>query len=188
VAFATSVVDFGWPQTAEGEDAVARIVAVLVARGARAVRAVERPSGRVYLPPAPADAGLEREARALPGAAIQPIRVVADLAGASSGAVPAFHYVVETDVLAAQERDFNAWYDEEHLAGLAGVPGTIRAVRYVRPGASPRYGACYDLAMREAYGSPAWLAVRATAWSSRVRPAFRNTTRTMYRVRSAAAP
>ena len=30
-------------------------------------------------------------------------------------------------------------------------------------------------------GSPEWLAVRATDWSSRVRPAFRNTRRTMFR-------
>lgn len=186
MAFAAAVVDFGWPPAPEEGARVERIVDGLAARGACAVRAIELPAGRLYLPPsAPGD--MERVARALPSAAFQPIRVVAELAGASSSAVAAFHYVVETDVLADREADFNAWYDEEHLAGLAAVPGTIRAIRYVRPGANPRYGACYDLAMREVCGSPAWLDVRATAWSSRVRPAFRNTTRTMYRVRVPAA-
>ena len=46
---------------------------------------------------------------------------------------------------------------------------------------TPRYHACCDLARADALGSPAWLAVRATAWSSRVRPAFLNTTRTLFR-------
>ena len=104
------------------------------------------------------------------------------LPGASAGADARFHYVVETDVLAEREADFNAWYEEEHLPGLASVPGTVSAMRFVRDGdGGPRYYACYDLATLETFGSPAWLAVRATAWSSRVRPAFRNTRRTMYR-------
>jgi hypothetical protein len=28
------------------------------------------------------------------------------------------------------EDDFNAWYDQEHLAALAGVPGTLAPRRY----------------------------------------------------------
>lgn len=58
---------------------------------------------------------------------------------------------------------------------MAGVPGTVRA------GRSPRHHACYGLRTQETLGSPPWLAVRATDWSSRVRPAFRNTKRTMFR-------
>jgi hypothetical protein len=54
--------------------------------------------------------------------------------------------------------DFNAWYDTEHLAGLAAVPGVARATRYrVAEGAGPRYHAGYDLAERSAFNSPAWL-------------------------------
>ncbi len=105
------------------------------------------------------------------------------LTGASAGADAGWRYVVETDVLAEHEVDFNAWYDTEHAPGLAAVPGTVCGARYVdrAAGASPRYLAAYDLTAAETLGSPAWLAVRGTDWSSRVRPTFRNTRRTMYR-------
>jgi hypothetical protein len=103
-----------------------------------------------------------------------------ELRGASAGETASHHYVVETDVLAEFEDDLNAWYAEEHLPGLAAVPGTVRAARYIDPTGSPRYYACYDLAGAETLGSPEWLAVRATRWSSRVRPAFRNTRRTVF--------
>ena len=102
------------------------------------------------------------------------------LDGASAGQRAPYHYVVETDVMPEHEADFNAWYDQEHLPGLAAVPGTIKAARYVNLGATPRYYACYDLESLQTLGSPPWLAVRETAWSARVRPTFRNTKRTMF--------
>ena len=102
------------------------------------------------------------------------------MAGASAGADAPYHYVVETDVLPEREADFDAWYGQEHLPGLAAVPGTVRAARYVRAEGSPRHHACYDLASLDTFGSPPWLAVRATDWSSRVRPSFRNTRRIMF--------
>ena len=110
------------------------------------------------------------------------LRCTVQRSGASAGADAPWHYVVETDVLTEQEDDFNAWYEQEHLPGLAAVPGSVAAARFVRvAGSGPRYVASYDLASLDTYGSAAWLAVRATPWSSRVRPAFRNTRRTMYR-------
>ena len=106
--------------------------------------------------------------------------------GASAGEVASHHYVVETDVLPEFEDELNAWYAQEHLPGLAAVPGTIRAARYIDATGSPRYYACYDLAGVHPLASAEWLAVRATPWSARVRPAFRNTRRTMFS-RAAAA-
>lgn len=106
---------------------------------------------------------------------------VQQIDGVSSGHPAPFHYVVETDVLPAREGEFNAWYTEEHMPGLAAVPGTVRAARYVDTTGSPRYYACYDLVSPDTLGSPPWLAVRATAWSSIVRPFFRNTRRQMFR-------
>lgn len=103
------------------------------------------------------------------------------LPGAAAGADAPFRYIVATDIAPAHEADFNAWYEQEHLPGLAAVPGTVQAVRYTDPAGSPRYHAVYDLAAIEAFNSPAWLAVRGTPWSSRVRPHFLNTRRTMYR-------
>jgi hypothetical protein len=105
-----------------------------------------------------------------------------DSPGASRDDTPAFHYVVETDVDdEAHDADLNAWYDTEHMPGLAACPGTVRARRFRNPDASPRYHACYDLVSTETMGSKPWLAVRHSAWSDRVRPYFRNTKRTMFR-------
>lgn len=103
-----------------------------------------------------------------------------DLPGHSFGTHAEWHYIVETDVRPEAEDDFNAWYRGEHMPGLAAVPGTAQAWRYLSEG-SPRHYAAYDLARREAFGSPPWIAVRATPWSSRVRPNFFNTQRIMFR-------
>jgi hypothetical protein len=109
------------------------------------------------------------------------LRALLDVRGASEGRPAPFRYAVETDVAPELEADFNAWYDREHLAGLAAVPGTVRAARFRDDHGHPRYLALYDLEREDVLGSPPWLAVRATAWSSRMRPAFRNTRRILYR-------
>ena len=116
-----------------------------------------------------------------PGAHARVLHQTLNLPGASAGQEAPWHYIVETDVLPEAEADLNAWYNQEHLPGLAAVPGTVRAQRWECRDASPRYLACYDLRTQETFGSPPWLAVRATDWSSRVRPSFRNTRRTMFR-------
>lgn len=119
-------------------------------------------------------------------------RLVCTLAppAASAGGDAGWHYVVETDVAPGCEDDFNAWYDREHLPGLAAVPGTVRAARYVDADeqASPRYHACYDLLSPATLESAPWLAVRGTPWSARVRPTFRNTRRTMFARADAWSP
>ena len=106
---------------------------------------------------------------------------VFDRPGASRTLAPQFHYVVEMDVEPAHEDDLNAWYDKEHMPGLAACPGTVRARRFRNTEGSPRYHSCYDLTRTETLGSPPWLAVRQTAWSDRIRPHFRNLKRTMFR-------
>jgi hypothetical protein len=149
------------------------------ASAVRAWRALEGDEVYAYLP-----AGMPRPALvdlAPAGADLRRLTCTLDVPGASHGADAPFHYVVETDVAAGHEADFDAWYDQEHLPGLAAVHGTVRALRYLCLDASPRHHACYDLASLDTFGSAAWLAVRATDWSSRVRPSFRNTKRTMFR-------
>lgn len=109
--------------------------------------------------------------------------------GIAAGQAP-FHYVVETDVSPGGEEDLHAWYEQEHLPGLASVPGCLRARRLVRreaPAGLPLYFACYDLIRPEVTESGPWLAVRYTPWSDRVRPLFRNTRRTMF-IRPDLAP
>lgn len=100
--------------------------------------------------------------------------------GASPSEAAAFHYVVETDIPPHAEADFNAWYDTEHLPGLARVPGTVLARRYRRDTGGPRYIACYDIQAPEVLERPEWLAIRHTPWSARIRPLFLNTRRLMH--------
>ena len=117
-------------------------------------------------------------------ATVLPLELLMDLKGASAGETARYHYVVETGVDSDHERDFNAWYDSEHLRGLAAVPGCVRARRLralEKAGERAFYAACYDLVSDQALTSEAWLAVRRTPWSDRVRPTFRDTTRTVFR-------
>lgn len=108
------------------------------------------------------------------------LQPLVDVPGASAGATAGYHYLVETDIPQEAEADFNAWYQSEHLPGLARVTGAVRARRFRRASGQPAYVACYDLLSPDVLESAAWLAVRATAWSARVRPLFVNTRRTMH--------
>lgn len=93
---------------------------------------------------------------------------------------PQAHYVVEMDPETGWKQELFDWYDTEHLPGLASVPGTQQAWRYLNHDHGPLSLACYHLSSEAVLGCPAWLAVRGTAWSSRVRPHFTNTKRTMF--------
>ncbi len=117
-----------------------------------------------------------------PGASTDLLQLTLDLRGQAWGQTAACHYVVETDVDAVAEADFNDWYTQEHMPGLAAVPGTIRAMRLYKRDGAPRYHALYLLHTRDTFGSPQWLTVRGTEWSSRVRPHFKNTKRTMFNI------
>ena len=105
-----------------------------------------------------------------------------EMAGASQGADAAWHYVVEMDPAVGWQDELMRWYDTEHMPGLASVPGTVHAARLLNHDHGPLSLACYDLVSPETLGSPPWLAVRGTAWSSRVRSHFTNTRRTMFTI------
>lgn len=99
--------------------------------------------------------------------------------GHSAASAPRFHYVVETDPETGWADTIYRWYNEEHLPGLAAVPGCCHAWRFLNVDHGPQSLACYDLTEAQVLGSPPWLAVRHTDWSSRCRPHFTNTRRTM---------
>jgi hypothetical protein len=99
-----------------------------------------------------------------------------------------FHYMVETNTAEGWFDETVRWYDTEHMPGLAAVPGCLRARRYLNLDDGPRSVAAYDLTSPDVLTSPSWLAVRATAWSSRIRPHFRDTLRTMFRSMSVTLP
>ena len=103
--------------------------------------------------------------------------------------IPKYHYVVETDTDEGWFNEIARWYDEEHMLGLAAVPGCVSAMRLVSLDAKNemhdnrrRSFACYDLTSQNVLGSAPWLAVRHTAWSDVARPHFKNTLRTMMEI------
>ncbi len=124
----------------------------------------------------------EKRWHALTGhsAEVSRLREMLRCEGASFGAPPGVHYVVETDTDEGWETEIFKWYDQEHMPGLATVPGCILARRLLNLDHAPRSYACYDLVTHETLGSPPWLAVRATAWSDICRPHFTNTARTLF--------
>jgi hypothetical protein len=93
---------------------------------------------------------------------------------------PRVHYVVETDPEEGWHDEIFRWYDQEHMPGLAEVPGSVMAQRFLNLDHAPLSFACYDLTHADVLTSAAWLAVRASAWSDICRPHFTNTLRTLF--------
>ena len=100
--------------------------------------------------------------------------------GVSRHSASTVHYVVETDPEEGWQDEIFRWYDQEHMPGLSDVPGTVMAQRFLNLDHAPLSFACYDLTAAEVLTSPAWLAVRASAWSDICRPHFTNTLRTLF--------
>lgn len=88
------------------------------------------------------------------------------------------------DVDAADEADFNRWYDREHLLERVAIEGFVEARRYVAHAASPKYLSLYSTATFDVLDSPAYRTALAnqTAWSRRNIARFRNMIRGVARV------
>jgi hypothetical protein len=91
--------------------------------------------------------------------------------------------VVWTDVAPEYEAEFNAWYDQEHIPQLLGVPGFLTGRRYQAVEGKPKYIALYDLTDENVLKSDAFRAVREspTPWTKRITSQFRNTQRGVFR-------
>src|SRR6201999_3066723 len=64
------------------------------------------------------------------------------------------------------EREFNDWYDTEHVPALAAVSGTLCARRYRGTGAAAQRSlALYHLASAEVCSSAEWKAAANTPWT-----------------------
>jgi hypothetical protein len=90
---------------------------------------------------------------------------------------------VWTDIAPEAEREFNEWYNTEHVPQLLGVPGFLSGRRYQAVEGEPRYLALYELTNVEVLKSDAFRQVREspTEWSKKIIPLFRNTTIGAYR-------
>ena len=125
---------------------------------------------------------LKREWSQLNDVRVSRLERVFEAAGTSAGVAPAFHYAVEMDPESGWMPELAQWYDTEHMPGLAAVNGCIHPSRFFNHDHGPLSLACYDLVTEETLGSAPWLAVRGTEWSSRMRPRFTNTIRTIFTV------
>jgi hypothetical protein len=86
--------------------------------------------------------------------------------------------MVWADVPADKEKEFNRWYNEEHLAERLAVPGFLSAARYEAVKGSPRHLAVYELESPAVLESEAYQRVQAqpTEWTKRAGPATVATT------------
>jgi len=84
---------------------------------------------------------------------------------------------VWTDIAPEAEREFNEWYDSEHIPQLLGVPGFLSGRRYQAVEGEPKYLALYDLSDAEVLKSDAFRQVREmpTEWTKKMLPLFRKT-------------
>jgi hypothetical protein len=80
--------------------------------------------------------------------------------------------MVWCDVPAAQEPEFNRWYNGEHVAERMAVPGFLNAARYEAVKGGPKHLAVYELESVAVLDSPAYKKVQAnpTPWTQRVGP------------------
>jgi len=86
---------------------------------------------------------------------------------------------VWNDITAADEAEFNAWYDEEHFPERLSVPGFLTARRYGDVSTPLRYAAIYDTTSLAVLTSARYLERLAnpTPRTRAIMPRFRNMTR-----------
>ncbi len=82
--------------------------------------------------------------------------------------------VVFSEVKARDERDFNEWYNREHIDERINLPGFHRARRYVAIRGSPKYLATYECDNVGDLATPAYLQLLAnqTPWTQAVMAKF----------------
>jgi len=105
------------------------------------------------------------------------------VSGAARPDEPGGILAIWTDIAPERDADFNEWYWRDHFPERLGVPGFRRARRYRVITGAPRYFAWYELDGVETLTSAAYLARldHPSAWTERVMPGFRNTTRAIFR-------
>jgi hypothetical protein len=172
--------------------ALSGMAAAFGARAARTYEALDGSEAYIYL---------DLKAQARPGAEFQKavdakaaellagsgmtawaLHGIADMQGANEGEAAPFFYTVEITAKRDNMPAVSEWYDQEHMPGLAAVPGCAHARRFMHDGGQDLTScACYQLTNKDIRETAAWNAVRGTPWSERVRPHFLNLKRNMFR-------
>jgi hypothetical protein len=91
---------------------------------------------------------------------------------------------VFNEVKASDERDFNEWYNREHIDERVNLPGFRRARRYVAVRGTPKYLATYECDSVADLARPGYLQLLAnqTPWSQAVMARFTKFNRLTLRV------
>ena len=79
-------------------------------------------------------------------------------------------FLVYVDIDAKDAKEFNEWYNTEHLPELLAVPGILAAARYEAVKGGPKYLACYELENVAVMHTPAFTNRPRTPWGERVSP------------------
>ncbi len=92
--------------------------------------------------------------------------------------------IVFNEVKARDERDFNEWYNREHIDERVNLPGFHRARRYVAVRGTPKYLATYECDTVGDLAAPGYLALLAnqTPWTQAVMARFTHFKRLTLRV------
>ncbi|KXU82330.1 hypothetical protein CI15_32800 [Paraburkholderia monticola] len=79
---------------------------------------------------------------------------------------------VASDINADDERDFNAWYDREHIEQRVRMEGVISAARYWAISGKPKYLSLYWAESVAVFASPSYAHAfqNQTTWSQRTLP------------------
>jgi hypothetical protein len=77
---------------------------------------------------------------------------------------------VRLNIPADKEKDFNEWYNVDHVPALVGVPGVSCARRYVAVEGDPKYLAVYEMNDARIPKTPEWDKARNSEWTLRIRP------------------
>jgi hypothetical protein len=88
------------------------------------------------------------------------------------------------DIDAADEAEFNRWYDFEHLEERVAIDGFLEARRYVADRGSPKYLCLYSTSTIDVFDGTAYKTRLAnpTAWSKRIMAQFKNMIRSVARI------
>jgi hypothetical protein len=88
------------------------------------------------------------------------------------------------DIGAADEAEFNRWYDREHLEERVAIDGFLEARRYVAHVGKPKYLSLYSTATFDVLDSPAYRTALAsqTKWSKANINRFKNMIRAVARI------
>jgi hypothetical protein len=92
--------------------------------------------------------------------------------------------ITSMDVDAADDQEFNIWYDREHLAERVAIEGFLEARRWIAVDARPKYFCTYSTRAFEDLSGPAYQRALAnqTDWSRKNIGRFRNMVRAVGRI------